>query len=113
MCKVDTPLINLIVNVSGKELHFHNQCMSSFDDVIEFIKSEGSLAQFITDDNTIFLENDKQPLNQGHLMTAQESNTLNIVLSGLNIIDTGSQMHRKNLKRVFNANYVDKTWNER
>ena len=58
MCKVDTPLINLIVNVLGKKFHFHNQRIGSLDDVNEFINHEGSLAEFISD-NTVFLKDDK------------------------------------------------------
>src|SRR6266542_2777200 len=107
MCKVDMTFINLIVKAPGnREFYFDNQRMGSLDDVIKFIKSRESLAQFI-DKDTIFLCDDKQNLDQQHLVTAWESGTLNITLSGPNVINTGSQMHRENLERAFNANYVD------
>src|SRR5581483_11908348 len=81
MCKVDTHLINLVVKASeNREFHFRNQRMGSFDDVIEFIKSEVSLAQFIID-NTTFLGNDKQALSPQHLEAAKESGILKITLS--------------------------------
>src|SRR5687767_4848844 len=71
---------NLIVNVPGKEFHFRNQRIDSLNDVTEFIKNEGLLAQFITDDTTLLRDN-KQALVQQHLDAAQESSTLNITLS--------------------------------
>src|SRR5581483_4138503 len=98
--------MNLIVNVPGKELHFRNQRLGSPDDVIELIKSDKSLSQFIADD-TIFLGSDKQLLDQRHLATAQESGTLNVTLSSPDVIDTKSGIHRENLEKAFNVDYVD------
>jgi hypothetical protein len=106
MCKVDTPFINLIVIVPGEKLHFRNQRIGSLDDVNEFINHEESLAEFISDD-TVFLGNDKRALDQQHLAAAQGSGTLNITLSSPDVIDTGSEMHRENLKKAFNVDYVD------
>lgn len=106
MCKVDTPLINLIVKVSGKELHFRNQRIGSLDEVIKFIKSEESLAPFITD-NTTFRGNDNQVLTSQHLEYAQKSGSLNITLADPDTIDTGSKIHEVNLKNAFNVGYVD------
>ncbi|CAG8464774.1 6655_t:CDS:2 [Diversispora eburnea] len=102
----ETFLINLIVKVPGKELHFHNQRISSLNDVIAFTKREESLAQFITY-NTSFLGDDKQALDQQHVATARESGTLNITLSSPNTIDTGSEIHKENLEKAFNVDYVD------
>ncbi|CAG8625536.1 14490_t:CDS:2 [Funneliformis mosseae] len=103
---VDIPLLNLIVKVPGKELHFRNQRMSSLDDIIKFIKSGDSLAQHI-DDDTIFLGGDKKNLDQQHLEAAKESGILEITLSSPNVIDTGSEMHRENLEKAFNVDYID------
>src|SRR5579871_590751 len=83
MCKAS---INLTVNVPGERFHFRNQRIGSLNDVIEFIKSEESLSQFIADD-TIFLGGGKR-LDQQYLATAQKSGSLVITLSSPDAIDT-------------------------
>src|SRR4051812_41071568 len=80
--------------------------MGSLDDVIEFIKSEVSLSQFIIEDTT-FQGNDKQVLSSQHLEAAKEFGILEVTLSSPDVIDTGSEMHRENLKKAFNVEYID------
>jgi hypothetical protein len=107
MCKVDTSFINLNVNAPGdKQFFFDHQHIGSIDEIIEFIKSGEVLAQYITDD-TIFWGDNKQALNQQHLVTAQGTGTLNITLYSPNVINTGSEIHKENLERALNVDYVD------
>ena len=107
MCKVDASTINLIVKTSeNREFHFRNQRIGSLDDVIEFINSVEILTQFINDDTT-FRGDDNQVLTLQHLESAQESGTLNITLSGPDVIDTRYEVHRENLEKAFNITYVD------
>lgn len=90
----------------NKELYFDNQRLGSVDEIIKFIKTRKALTQLITDD-TILLGGDNQALDQQHITIAQKSGNLNIILSDPNVVDTGSQMHRENLEKAFNADYVD------
>src|SRR5437764_5817938 len=107
MCKVDASTINLIVKTSeNREFYFDNQHIGSLDEIIEFIKSREILTQFINDDTT-FRGDDNQVLTLQHLEYAQESGTLNITLSGPDVIDTRYEVHRENLEKAFNINYVD------
>ena len=100
--------MEIIVKLSeNKEFHFDNQRVGSLEEIVEFVKSRETLKPFITE-NTILLGNNKQALSQQHLESVQTSHSLNIFLSTSGTIYTGSEMHKEDLKKAFDIDYVDK-----
>lgn len=80
-----------------------NQCIRSLDDVHTIIQNNDELRSFLNR-KIILLRDDNQVLSKEHLKSAQEFGSLNITLSDP---DTGSEMHKENLRNAFNIDYVD------
>src|SRR5207244_10488261 len=96
--KENISAISLNVNAPGERFFFYNQHIRTLDEIIEFVKTRDVLAPFISD-NTVFLGDNKQVLDQQHLTTAQVSGTLNITLSSPDAIATRSEIHKENLRK--------------
>ena len=101
MCKADASTINFTVKAPGNIIYrFPNQHIRSLEEIHELIQSINELRSFITE-NTILMGDDNQVLTPQHLVSARESGSLNITLSDPDTIDTGSEIHKENLRNAF------------